>query len=116
MKVNRYRSQIKLKTSFEDQEIPFDLTLASKYLFDQDKCKAQYDESIEKCNERRKKTKLKNGFMISEALIALFICSMSGFLVLAASSALSKMMQMDVQSEMNLNFEMDFDQINNDSL
>lgn len=48
--------------------------------------------------------------MVSEALLALLICSISGFLVLTSSCALSKAMQMDVQSEMNIDFDLNIEQ------
>lgn len=96
---------------FEVQEIPFDLMLKSKSAFlsalKRKQCKIQIQKESKKQGDNQVKI---NGFMVSEALLALLICSISGFLVLTSSCALSKAMQMDVQSEMNIDFDLDIEQ------
>lgn len=96
---------------FEVQEAPFDLMLKSKSTFlnalKRTQCKIQTQKEPKKQGDNEVKI---NGFMVSEALLALLICSISGFLVLTSSCALSKAMQMDVQSEMNIDFDLNIEQ------
>lgn len=103
--------QAQLFARFENQELPFDMTLASKSAYCRALKMSLFEKIKDKEGKQENKSKLpKNGFMVSEALLALLICSISGFLVLVSSSALSKTMQMDVQSEMDIDLDLEIEQ------
>ncbi|MDO4663815.1 MAG: hypothetical protein Q4A59_02935 [Erysipelotrichaceae bacterium] len=103
--------QAQIFARFEDQELPFDMTLASKSAYCRALKMSLFEKTKDKEDKRQNKCKTpKNGFMVSEALLALLICSISGFLVLASSSALAKTMQMDVQSEMDIDMDLEIEQ------
>ncbi|MGM9960321.1 MAG: hypothetical protein ACI32F_03285 [Allobaculum sp.] len=128
MKENDYVSREEFEAAMRDMERQYDLTLSAQFLMNQQKEKhrrnncAQKDTSLgrrryvgtmpahhlsqQDAGSEGKVVKKKNGFLLGEALIALLICSISGFLVLMSSSALAKAMSMDIQTEMNLDTDL----------
>lgn len=108
MNNKRDLDQAKLFALFKAQEKPFDFTLAAKTEYWSALKRISHEKTIEheQVVPSKYTTKI-NGFMVSEALLALLICAISGFLLLSSISALSKAMQMNVQSEMDVDFDLD---------
>lgn len=131
MKENEYGSREEFKDAICDMERQQDLKLSARILMNQQKEKRLGDKSRHsniplvrrklegRLSDQRldqdnaclagNAIKKKNGFLLAEALIALLICSISGFLVLMSSSALAKAMSMDIQTEMNLEADLSVD-------